>query len=407
MIDVRRLSVVLALALTACGGDDPSGEPDATNDASDTTTDGEEDVSADGGGDVSDTGERDVSDTSSDAGGDAAIEVPTVELPPTTGLIPDSAPRNPGCTARSDSDTWRPTLADAGCYALETEGSPVVDEAIPYDVNVSLWADRSEKRRYVLLPEGETLGWNATTAFDLPVGTVLIKEFYLDGTRIESRFVEREADGWVAATYVWNESQTDATLVESATEITVGDHQWLLPGTEDCTSCHTRAADFVLGFRGDQLYRDGDMFGQGLVNQVAALNDLGLFEPALEEPLPLSPLSVTPGETTLEHQARSYLAANCGNCHQPGGAPHADIDLRIDTPLADTNACDVYPIAGDLGLRADARIISPGAPEFSVLLQRMDRRDADAMPQLGTFEIDDDAVSLVHEWIDGLADCPE
>ncbi|MBN1240563.1 MAG: hypothetical protein JXB36_18820 [Gammaproteobacteria bacterium] len=51
------------------------------------------------------------------------------------------------------------------------------------------------------------------------------------------------------------------------------------------------------------------------------------------------------------------------------------------------------------------RIIAPGAADRSVLVERMDRRDANGMPPLASTRVDQAGVELVAEWIGGLAGC--
>jgi hypothetical protein len=80
------------------------------------------------------------------------------------------------------------------------------------------------------------------------------------------------------------------------------------------------------------------------------------------------------------------------------------MDLKFDTTLANTAACDAVPQSGDLGL-ANARIIAPGAPDRSVLVARMDRRDAQAMPPLASNAIDTAGVALLRDWIASLTAC--
>ena len=80
------------------------------------------------------------------------------------------------------------------------------------------------------------------------------------------------------------------------------------------------------------------------------------------------------------------------------------IDLRATTLLADTNACDAVPQAGDLGL-AGARIIAPGSASASVLVARMATRDSTGMPPLGSAVADTAGVSLIGSWIDSLSGC--
>jgi hypothetical protein len=81
------------------------------------------------------------------------------------------------------------------------------------------------------------------------------------------------------------------------------------------------------------------------------------------------------------------------------------MDLAFDVELDNTGACDAPPQAGDLGIGAGARIIAPGDPESSVLLARMDRRDASAMPPLASTVVDTAGVSLIRDWISSLSGC--
>ena len=107
---------------------------------------------------------------------------------------------------------------------------------------------------------------------------------------------------------------------------------------------------------------------------------------------------------SLDARARAYLHTNCAQCHRPNGPTPSTMDLRADTPLASTNACDVMPLQGDLGI-ANARLIAPGDASRSLIVNRADRRDSHGMPPLGANEIDDAGVDLLSDWIDALSGC--
>jgi hypothetical protein len=81
------------------------------------------------------------------------------------------------------------------------------------------------------------------------------------------------------------------------------------------------------------------------------------------------------------------------------------MDWRYATLLQNTLACDAAPQSGDLGLGASARIIAPGNPNLSVLVERMNRRDANAMPPLASNVIDQVGVALIRDWITSLTSC--
>jgi hypothetical protein len=91
-------------------------------------------------------------------------------------------------------------------------------------------------------------------------------------------------------------------------------------------------------------------------------------------------------------------------CHRPGGTTPTNLDLRYTTALSTTNACDVAPTLSNLGI-TNSRLIAPGSAARSVVLARMDRTGADAMPPLTRHMIDDEGVQLVTSWINGLTGC--
>ena len=47
-------------------------------------------------------------------------------------------------------------------------------------------------------------------------------------------------------------------------------------------------------------------------------------------------VAATNSSSSREYRVRSYLAANCAQCHQPGGVAQVAWDARISTPLPDT-----------------------------------------------------------------------
>ncbi len=114
-----------------------------------------------------------------------------------------------------------------------------------------------------------------------------------------------------------------------------------------------------------------------------------------------------PSDTTamLEDRARAYLHTNCSGCHRPNGPTPSTMDLRYDTTLSATGTCDVVPSLGDLGI-GNARIIAPGDANRSVLLERMQRRDANGMPPIASNLVDSAGVTLMQNWINSLSVCP-
>jgi hypothetical protein len=133
---------------------------------------------------------------------------------------------------------------------------------------------------------------------------------------------------------------------------------------------------------------------------------IGLFAaplPAAVENLPALPRSAD-ANASLSARAKAYLHVNCSYCHRPGGTARGEMDLRFDTALPAMNVCDAAPLLGDLGI-ADPRLVAPGSPGRSLLLQRMKRQDVFRMPPLGSSLFDDAGILLLENWILGLAGC--
>jgi uncharacterized repeat protein (TIGR03806 family) len=285
-------------------------------------------------------------------------------------------------------------LSETGCFSELASLSPV-DGVLGYEVALPFWSDGAAKRRFVVLPEGRRITPSQTAPFSIPTGTVFIKHFELGAggaapaKPIETRFLVQEASGVRGFTYRWDAAGGDATLFDGAdaarfavTDPAGAAHDWILPSRGDCTTCHRGAG--ALGLDSHQL---GDA--------IATFAELDLFEGALPTPAP----HPAPDDATvpLEARARAWLHVNCAYCHDGGGIGGTPLDLRADTPLAATAACDRPPWRGDLGV-ADARIIAPGAPERSVLWLRASARDEHGMPPLATTRVDPDG-TLVRDWI--------
>ena len=100
----------------------------------------------------------------------------------------------------------------------------------------------------------------------------------------------------------------------------------------------------------------------------------------------------------LTLRARSYLHANCAQCHVEAGGGNAQMELEFNTPLDKTRLVDVRPVHDTFGIKG-ARLIAPGYPDRSVLLQRIAHRDKGHMPPLATRLVDQETVKLMEEWI--------
>ena len=297
-----------------------------------------------------------------------------------------------------------PTLLSAtGCVNAQNPSQPATG-LIPYQPAAGFWSDNATKERWLAIPNGTSIAVGGDGDFTFPNGTVLMKHFRLASALVETRLFMRHPDGeWAGYTYEWNGAQTEATLVQGGK---TGAQGWIYPSSNDCLTCHTSAAGFALGLETAQLNHDLTYASTGrTANQLRTLDSVAMFATPLGDPA-VQPRMPSPADTSapLGQRARAYLHTNCAGCHRTNGPTPSAIDLRYATLLSNTNACEAVPQQGDLGI-ANARIIANGAPERSVLVARMDRRDVQGMPPLASTVVDAAGISLIRDWIASLTTC--
>ena len=319
----------------------------------------------------------------------------------------------PGLAIPARPDDLPRLLSSTGIFrSLET--LEAVPGFVPYDVNSPLWSDGAQKRRWIALPARTRIGFRAEGEWAFPRGTVLVKHFEQPpagpagggrARRLETRvlFVGGE-NGGHGATYRWRPDGSDADLLDGSAldEGPGGGGAWYYPSRKDCLTCHTEAAGFVLGIKTKQLNRTFDR-GSGPENQIRAWSRLGMLDPApREEELPALGrfAALSDRSASLEERARSYLDANCANCHRPGGS-RGPLDLRHETPLEKQGLVGVPLIAGDLGVPG-ALCLVPGDAKRSGLYLRMARLDVFQMPPLAMKRVDAEALAVIKGWIEEL-----
>lgn len=303
---------------------------------------------------------------------------------------------------------------------------------VPFSVNSPLWSDGAHKMRWIALPNDgapyladEVVGYSASGDWTFPAGTVLIKHFELavDETnpanhkRLETRFLVRTATGWYGVTYRWREDGAEADLLPAGAAANLNialagggtrAQTWTFPSREDCMTCHNANTGGALGPKTAQLNGLFAYPSTGVTaNQLATWSSIGMFDAALTAEqidaapamAPLTDVSVSP-----ETRMRSYLDSNCAQCHRPWGPMRAEFDARYSTPLSQQNLVDAVPV-GDFGI-AGAKVVAPGSPGQSLLHVRMGAVNQDRMPPLGRSVLDQDALTVLRQWIARLAGGP-
>jgi uncharacterized repeat protein (TIGR03806 family) len=313
-----------------------------------------------------------------------------------------------------------PTLADTGAFSTLSSLTPNAG-IVPYSINVPFWSDNAIKTRFFSIPNiNLDMTFNANGNWSFPTGTVWIKHFELELTngvassrkRIETRFIVKNSSGVYGVTYRWGTSTSNATLVDEggldeAFAINDGGvirtQIWHYPSRSECTACHTPEGGFGLGFRTGQLNKD-QTFSGGTQNQIQAYSDAGYFVSPSPDPATLLVLAAaTNTSASLEFRSRSFLAANCSQCHQPGGsAVLATWDARIETPITSQGIIN-GSLVNNLG-DANNRVVTPLDTAHSVMLSRISTRGAGTiqMPPLDSNLVDTEATGLLTQWINSM-----
>ncbi len=301
------------------------------------------------------------------------------------------------------------TLAQTGLYS-DAERLVVRADALEFAPQYPLWTDGAAKRRWIWLPAGETIDASDLDAWRFPVGAKLWKEFAFE-RRVETRYMELGADGeWLYATYVWSPDERNAMLAPERGirgALALGDgarHD--IPSRMDCVACHAASPTPVLGFSALQLSGDRDPLAPHAQPAAPELVDLDdLISRGLIRNLPDTLSARLPriaGRTPRERAALGYLHGNCGGCHNSRG-PLAQLGLDLAYSLEHGSHVERTAVDASARYRSadtSALRIAPGAPDESLLVQRMSTRNPLlAMPALGSALVDEAALELLREWI--------
>ena len=186
-------------------------------------------------------------------------------------------------------------------------------------------------------------------AHDFPVGTTLVKTFAYpaDFRRpsekvryLETRLLIRQAQGWTALAYVWNEAQDEARLKRAGTRLDISfvdAHgqprriDYAVPNANQCKECHSLSGELApIGPKARNL--NGDFaYSAGTENQLAHWARTGLLSGA--PPPSQAPRTAAWDDPAapLADRARAYLDANCGHCHNAAGmASNSGLNLDLE-----------------------------------------------------------------------------
>lgn len=309
---------------------------------------------------------------------------------------------NPSATRPSD---FPRQLSETGLFASTPARKPAPG-VIPYDVVARSWENGAATEFLLAIPGTASIRINQRQrSWRYPKGTVFAKTLLRHSQPEETQILHFNGIDWQPYSYLWNDDHTDADLVgpEGLAASEVGDHSAgkrsspprSIQNRAQCRACHSRQNGGAVGFTLENLDRDG---------QLERFVDWGVLDRRAPKGWNIASM-VDPGDESadLQQRARSYLAANCGHCHQRGGGGTVPMELSYSVALSETNAVNVAPTQGNFGL-VDAKVIRPGDPYHSILYYRMATRGMGHMPKLRPGDNDTAGLQLVHDWIESMSD---
>jgi hypothetical protein len=240
-------------------------------------------------------------------------------------------------------------------------------DALEFAPRYPLWSDGMQKRRWLHVPEGASIDKSDPEAWEFPRGTRAWKEFRRAGKPVETRTIERLADGsWRYLTYAWDEKGGGATLAPEEGIPGRG-----IPSRADCLACHEGAPVPILGYSAVQL-------------------ETGLA-PAL-----------------------GYLHGNCGHCHNDAALPALELPLLQSASRPAASAARSYAALIGRSSRfrphgaANPQRVVPGDAQRSILVARMKSTDPlTRMPPLGVTLVDAEGLALITRWIEQILQQPK
>lgn len=298
---------------------------------------------------------------------------------------------------------------------------------LPYELNTPLFSDYAEKARFVWVPENTKVSGEAYTEtglVNLPVGSVLVKNFYYPhdfrdaskGRRvIETRLLIHREKGWDAETYIWNEEQTEATreIVGAQIPTTYIDKEgkkvsfnYTVPNKNQCMGCHEISGKISpIGPKMGNLDRNC-AYAEGSMNQIAKWQSVGFIGelPKAGHPIKKYPVWNDEKSGTLDDRARAWLDVNCAHCHNPKGpAKNAGVNFMFTNTDNLSLGINKYPIAAGAGAGNKTIDIDPGKPDNSILVYRIESLNPEVMmPEIGRTMVHTEGVKLIREWVSSL-----
>jgi len=313
-----------------------------------------------------------------------------------------------------------PSLADYNFFQGNLADLDPVQGVLPYELISKLFTDYAEKKRFIWMPNGVSASYvSDQDLLDMPTGTVLIKNFYYDNVLpdmqsriIETRLLINTGAEWIFAEYVWNDTQTEATLDMDGSFTPVSwidasdvqqDIQYRIPSSTECLVCHKKnSLPLPIGPKPQNL-NESMTYADGEMNQLAKWESMGYLQSGYPSDINTVVKWDDPSED-ITLRVRSYIDINCGHCHAEGS--HCDY-----RPMRFAFSETSDPVNLGVCVEPDeviepqlTHIVASGNINRSVLYYRISStNEAERMPLLGRTIVHEEARAMIQEWIEGLS----
>lgn len=331
-----------------------------------------------------------------------------------------------------------PKLSDYKFFAGEMKNLEPALNVIPFEPASALFSDYAHKKRFVWMPPGAKATYAGDgNILEMPVGSVLIKNFYYDNVQnatpagatviLETRLIIRKANGYEFANYIWNDEQTEAyyNMAGAYKDITWTDEngftknvEYRIPADVQCVVCHkssrvvngtVETVYIPIGIKPQNLnwnYNYDDVVKNQLSKWIEQGYLAGSFSLPAAENTTINYNDVT---KTLDQRARSYVDINCAHCHSVDR--HCEYrPMRFSYSETKNN-----PVAMGVCVNtADMQGFDPGLNKIvrgrdidnSMLYHRLNTTDeAIRMPLHGRTLLHNEGLLLMKEWINTIEDC--
>ncbi|WP_208764188.1 SO2930 family diheme c-type cytochrome [Shewanella aestuarii] len=323
------------------------------------------------------------------------------------------------------------TLSDYGLFI--DPSNPTQHPRSPgvlYQLSTELFSNYASKYRFLFLPQGAVIDYQAKGVMSLPVGSVLVKTFALpydtqvnsaeNELLIETRLLIHRETGWTALVYQWQNQQAELIIAGKDVRHTLNNQgetltfDYHIPSKAECKICHQVTSNddnqnskiMPIGLKAHVLNRNISSVNGQQQNQLSLWQQEGWLNGLPQLDSVAKSFAINDQHADLTARAKGYLDINCAHCHNPQGFASISglrLSFDVDHTGFEYGICK-QPPGWDGGPNGLAYDIVPGNGERSIVHYRQILSSAkDRMPPIGREIIHHEGAELIKQWIDSLS----